>query len=172
MASCGKLVGTIAALQCVERGMIAIDDPKAISRILPELAHPLVFTDPHGPDLSTVPATTQITLRHLLSHTSGLAYDFFEPKLQAWRANKGERPVLSLGGDVVRAHSVPLMFEPGTGFVYGGGIDVRTPFSILLSIHPTSGAVKSSCHNYYLPPRDRKSADTDGNSGQANSSRA
>jgi CubicO group peptidase (beta-lactamase class C family) len=157
MASCGKLIATIAALQCVERGLISLDTP--IDTILPELAQPLVFTDPHGPDLSTVPARTQITLRHLLSHTSGLAYDFFEPKLQAWRANRGERPVLSLGGDVVRAHSVPLMFEPGTGFVYGGGIDVRTPFSIFLSIRPTSGAVKSRGHSYYLPPRDRKSAD-------------
>ncbi|KAL3449127.1 beta-lactamase/transpeptidase-like protein [Aspergillus insuetus] len=123
MASCGKLIATLAALQCVERGLISLDDPNAIARILPELTQPLVFTDAKGSDLTTVPATTQITLRHLLSHTSGLAYDFFEEKLQAWRVNRGEPPVLSLGGDVVRAHSVPLLFEPGTGFVYGGGID-------------------------------------------------
>ncbi|KAL3490773.1 beta-lactamase/transpeptidase-like protein [Aspergillus germanicus] len=121
MASCGKLIGTIAALQCVERGLISLGTP--IDTILPELARPLVFMDPRGPDLTTVPATTQITLRHLLSHTSGLAYDFFEPKLQAWRAARSEPPVISLSGDVVRAHNVPLMFEPGTGFVYGGGID-------------------------------------------------
>ncbi|CEL02060.1 hypothetical protein ASPCAL01635 [Aspergillus calidoustus] len=122
MASCGKLIGTIAALQCVERGQISLDDADAIAHVLPELVNPLVFTDPKGPDLSTVPASRRITLRHLLSHTSGLAYDFFESKLQAWRAGRGEG-VLSLSGDVARTHSVPLMFEPGKGFVYGGGID-------------------------------------------------
>jgi CubicO group peptidase (beta-lactamase class C family) len=155
MASCGKLIGTIAALQCVESGLISLDDPKAIAEILPELARPLVFSDARGPDLTSVPASTQITLRHLLSHTSGLAYDFFEPKLQAWRVNRGEPPVLSLLGDVVRAHSVPLLFEPGRGFVYGGGIDVRTPFSIFLSIRPTSGGVKSSTVTTYHQGTER-----------------
>ncbi|KAL3466928.1 beta-lactamase/transpeptidase-like protein [Aspergillus heterothallicus] len=120
MASCGKLIGAIAALQCIERGQISLDDP--VAPLLPELANPEVFTNPKGEDLTTVPATTPITLRHLLTHTSGLAYDFFEPKLHVWRASRGETP-LSMGGDVVKAHSVPLLFQPGKGFVYGGGID-------------------------------------------------
>ncbi|KAL2811976.1 beta-lactamase/transpeptidase-like protein [Aspergillus granulosus] len=74
--------------------------------------------NPKGPDLTTVPATGQITLRHLLSHTSGLAYDVFEPNLAAWRASKGEGS-LSFIGDVFKTHTVPLMFNPGASFVYG-----------------------------------------------------
>ncbi|KID60714.1 Beta-lactamase/transpeptidase-like protein, partial [Metarhizium hybridum] len=121
LASCSKLIGTVAALQCVERGQFRLDQP--VDTILPELANATKFSVSEDDEaLATMPAENAITLRHLLCHTSGLAYDMFVPKLGAWRASRGESP-LGLSGEVVRAHTVPLLFEPGQGWAYGGGID-------------------------------------------------
>ncbi|KAH8809326.1 putative penicillin-binding protein [Xylogone sp. PMI_703] len=122
IASCTKLVTAIAALQCVERGQISLDEP--IDHILPELANPeIILAVPEsGGSLKTSPATMKITLRNLLSHNSGIAYDMFNPQLVAWRAARGEAP-LGLSGRVVDAYNVPLLFEPGEGWAYGGGID-------------------------------------------------
>ncbi|OAL30101.1 hypothetical protein AYO20_08904 [Fonsecaea nubica] len=129
IASCTKLIGTVAALQCVERGQVGLDDP--VDKILPELAAPEVFSPPPkegGESLEgsqrfvTQPATKKITLRHLLTHSSGHAYDFMDPLLVAWRASRGEGAV-SLGALVAKAHTIPLLYQPGEGWSYGGGID-------------------------------------------------
>ncbi|KAH6967591.1 putative penicillin-binding protein [Ilyonectria sp. MPI-CAGE-AT-0026] len=124
IASCSKLVGTIAAIQCVERGLITLDEP--VSRVLPELRDLQIFME----DGNSEPthqfhfrnATKQITLRQLLTHTSGLGYDFIDPTIMAWRASRGEQPK-TLAGTVIEAQSVPLKFEPGEGWAYAGGID-------------------------------------------------
>ncbi|KAE9373354.1 beta-lactamase/transpeptidase-like protein [Stipitochalara longipes BDJ] len=125
MASCTKLVTTIAALQCVDRGLITLDEP--IGKHLPELSNPQVITydtaSEKGPSAFKLnPAKSEITLRQLLNHTSGLGYDLGEPVLEAWRESRGETP-LSLSARVVDAFSTPLLFEPGTKWVYGAGID-------------------------------------------------
>jgi CubicO group peptidase (beta-lactamase class C family) len=57
----------------------------------------------------------------LLTHTSGHEYDWFNPLLGKWRASRGEEPWT---GPTVEAKStLPLVFEPGTSFAYGGGLD-------------------------------------------------
>lgn len=128
IASCTKLIGTIAVLQCVERGQIGLDE--TVENILPELDNPGIISDGTSPDLvdsppKIHPATKKINARHLLCHTSGLAYDMFSPTLTAWRVGRGES-LQGLPGDVTTAHAVPLLFEPGEGWAYGGGIDVST----------------------------------------------
>ncbi|KIW78294.1 hypothetical protein Z517_08129 [Fonsecaea pedrosoi CBS 271.37] len=129
IASCTKLIGTVAALQCVERDQVGLDDP--VDKILPELAAPEVFSPPPkegGESLEgsqrfvTQPATNKITLRNLLCHNSGHAYDFMDPLLVAWRASRGEGAV-SLSALVAKAHTIPLLYQPGEGWSYGGGID-------------------------------------------------
>src|SRR5690606_27398195 len=124
IASCTKLIGTIAALQCVERGQITLDEP--VGRVLHELANPEVINKaPDGaydPAFTTTPATKKITLRHLLTHSAGHGYDAFNPTLLAWRQWRGERPN-SMSGTVIGGHSAPLLSEPGEGWVYSGGID-------------------------------------------------
>lgn len=100
IASCTKLLTTIAALQCVERGQVKIDDD--VSPILPEWKTPTILT---GFDESTgVPrfsdATKKITLRHLLTHSSGMGYDFISPKLGRWR-EWGKEPIAPAVGDIV-----------------------------------------------------------------------
>lgn len=63
----------IAALQLVEQGKVQLDSP--VHTILPELANPVVLESSGTPELGFKPAEHSITLRQLLNHSSGLAYD-------------------------------------------------------------------------------------------------
>lgn len=58
----------------------------------------------------------------LLSHTSGLGYDIVDPRLQAWRKSRGEKPQ-ALKGHVTSMIQMPLLFEPGEGWMYGASTD-------------------------------------------------
>ncbi|KAL9620961.1 MAG: hypothetical protein Q9160_004614 [Pyrenula sp. 1 TL-2023] len=123
IASCTKLVTTIAVLQCVEKGSLFLDED--ISTVLPELKTPNVLTDF---DESGQPilkhATKKLTLRHLLTHSSGMAYAFSSPALAKWRKSRGEDPhKVSPEGILRETHNGPLTFEPGEGWAYGCGID-------------------------------------------------
>ena len=126
LASCTKLVTSIAALQCVSRGILSLDDPSLITKHLPELASQPIITLNTGPDASSTPfhytqPRNGITLRMLLTHSSGVGYDV-EGRLKAWRQARGE-PSLAVSGHVLAAFSTPLLFEPGEGMAYGGGLD-------------------------------------------------
>jgi len=95
IASCTKLLTTIAALQCVEKGLWSLDAD--VSDILPEWRTSEILTgfDESGePQLSK--ATNTITLRQLLTHSSGMGYDFLSPELAKWRRCRGEEPGPSL----------------------------------------------------------------------------
>ncbi|KAL6228678.1 hypothetical protein BDW75DRAFT_226482 [Aspergillus navahoensis] len=126
-ASCTKLVTTIAAMQCVERGLLKLDDD--VSEILPELKGLKILTgfeeDADGNDKPVlVDNVKPITLRHLLTHSSGLAYDFFNPVMTRYRTwQKKPLPSLNVQGDLKEAYLFPLLFAPGEGWEYGVGID-------------------------------------------------
>lgn len=118
--SCTKLLTTIAVLQCVENGLIGLDDP--VVTILPELHSPDIITPETNGTFKLTPAKSSITLRQLITHTSGLAYDAMHPVLVAWRDSRGEKPQV-MSGKLPEAYSLPLLFEPGTSWVYGAGLD-------------------------------------------------
>ena len=59
--------------------------------------------------------------RHLLTHSSGLGYDIFDPVLMKYRASRSEG--LSKGKIVQEKYTQPLLFEPGTAWTYGVGLD-------------------------------------------------
>lgn len=118
--SCAKLLTTIAILQCVELGLIGLDDP--VDGILHELREPEIITPEPDGEFKLTPAKNKITLRHLVTHTSGLSYDAMHPVLVAWRASRGEKPQV-MSGKIPEAYALPLLFEPGTGWVYGAGLD-------------------------------------------------
>jgi CubicO group peptidase (beta-lactamase class C family) len=124
LASCTKLVTAVAALQCVERGLFTLDDPTNIDRLLPEWKDPEILTgwaDDGSPILQ--PAKENITLRRLLTHTSGVGYDFLSPDLMKWREHRGEG-LLHLRAPILKSFTAPLLFEPGFGFAYGGGLEL------------------------------------------------
>ncbi|RDW80014.1 hypothetical protein BP6252_04652 [Coleophoma cylindrospora] len=121
LASCTKLVTSIAALQCVEQGLIGLDDD--VSPVLTELKDAEIIDFPME---SSTPkfakAKSKITLRMLLSHSSGISYDLMSPDLTHWRMSRGEIPGPS-GMPMMDRISMPLVFEPGTSWSYGAGLD-------------------------------------------------
>lgn len=65
--------------------------------------------------------------RRLLCHTAGVGYDALDPGLMKWRASRNEHPndaFKQLGPKVEDRYLVPLIYEPGTSWAYGGGIDL------------------------------------------------
>lgn len=117
IASMSKAVTSVAALQLVERGQVGLDDP--VARWLPDLADPQVlegFDAAGQPCLR--PAKTAITLRHLLTHTSGLGYDFMREDLLRVRATQPDHRPGTRSGMVG-----PLLFDPGAAWEYGVSTD-------------------------------------------------
>jgi methyl acetate hydrolase len=116
IASMTKAITTTAALQLVERGMLTLDEP--VSKHLPELAKLDVL---QGFDKSGKPilrsASKPVALKHLLTHTSGFAYDTWDENMMKYDALPGAPPP----GTV--APLTPLIFEPGTRWQYGTGLD-------------------------------------------------
>lgn len=118
IASATKLITSIALLQCVEKGLVGIDEP--LTKILPEFKDKDILTHVNGSDCTFVKSKTAITARHLLSHTSGLGYRFTHRLLmQRAQARKEEPPNLK----VPERYDMPLVFEPGTGWLYGCSLD-------------------------------------------------
>lgn len=92
VASCTKLVSTVAALQCVEQGLFSLDNPEDVARLLPELAAPDLFQnfDAEKGTFELAKTKRAPTVRELLTHQSGLQYYQLSPVVQAWRASRGQ----------------------------------------------------------------------------------
>ena len=119
IASMTKAITTMAALQLVEQGKVDLDqDP---GTVLDDLAAPKVLTG-FNEDKTPIlrPAKASITLRHLLSHTSGFGYDMWNPDLAQYVAVSGTP---GIGTGLKAALRLPLAFDPGTAWEYGIGID-------------------------------------------------
>ncbi len=118
LASMTKLVTTVAALQLVEAGRLGAED--AVGTYLPAIDELPVLErmGPEGPVLR--PAEGRVTVRQLMTHTSGLTYWFFSPEVHAWEQATGVPNVLA--GDA-RAFTAPLVADPGSRFEYGMSTD-------------------------------------------------
>ncbi|MES1257139.1 MAG: serine hydrolase domain-containing protein [Acidobacteriota bacterium] len=112
IASMTKAITTVAALQLVEQGKVRLEEP--VARFLPKLDKPEVLQgfDPQSGKPILRPARTRITLKHLLTHTSGLCYDTWDGEM--FRYSAAIEDAQSPG---------PLMFEPGARWQYGTGVD-------------------------------------------------
>jgi CubicO group peptidase (beta-lactamase class C family) len=120
LLSMTKAITAAACMQLVEQGKLSLDEPA--SKVLPELASPKVlegFDDTGKPILR--PAKRAITLRHLLTHTSGYTYANWSDKLPQYEKVTGQPDIAySLNG----AFAAPLEFDPGERWQYGIGMDV------------------------------------------------
>ncbi|QNE32438.1 beta-lactamase family protein [Sphingomonas sp. NBWT7] len=114
LASMTKAIVSVAAMQLVERGALSLEAP--IGSVLPGLADPQVI-DGFGDDgvVRLRPAKAPITLRHLLTHTSGLGYAFMNADMA--RAQGAVAP-----GSLASLH-LPLLFDPGERWEYGISTD-------------------------------------------------
>ena len=100
-----KAIASAAALQLVEQGLIGLDDP--LNELMPEMTSIPVLTE--SGDLYQSDAS--ITLRHLLTHTSGFGYDFTSARLANFKPDGWEY------------EDYPRLFEPGERWHYGTSTD-------------------------------------------------
>ena len=113
IASMVKLLTSVAALQLVDRGKLKLDEPAG--NIDPTLGSPQVLAsfDAKGvPQLR--PAQKPLTLRNLLTHTSGFSYPLWDPNVVRYLKVARSNPAFP---------RMPLMFEPGSRWAYGGSLD-------------------------------------------------
>ncbi|KAK5168670.1 uncharacterized protein LTR77_005979 [Saxophila tyrrhenica] len=119
LASCTKLLTAVAVLQCVDKGLLSLDadlrptyfkDQKVLTS----------FEEGGSPTYEDI--KKPLTLRHLLTHSSGLAYHFLNPTINRW-IEANPIPSDSSGLTVPTRYHHPLAFQPGEGWVYGVGLD-------------------------------------------------
>ncbi|KAF5332016.1 hypothetical protein D9758_014591 [Tetrapyrgos nigripes] len=123
VASCTKMMTTVATLQIVERGLVDLDED--ITRVLHEWKDATVLTgfDDNGKPI-TKPAKNKMTLRQLLTHSAGMSYDFLSPVIQKYREAVGLPAIPPGTGQTLAEMSVvPLIYEPGEGWEYSYSID-------------------------------------------------
>jgi CubicO group peptidase (beta-lactamase class C family) len=119
IASMTKAITSAAAMQLVEQGKLSLDEP--IGKVLPDLASPQVLEgfDAKGePKLR--PARKAITLRHLMTHTAGFAYNMWNGDMLQYLDKTGLPAVTTCKNDALKT---PLMTDPGTRWEYGINID-------------------------------------------------
>jgi len=113
MASMTKPVTSVAIMMLVEEGKLKLDDD--VAKYLPRYKNPVVISAFHEADATyeTRPAKRPITIRHLLTHTSGIGYGFASPMLTKIMAKTGKTEL-----------DLPLLFDPGESWAYGASTRV------------------------------------------------
>lgn len=130
IASQSKAITSLAVMMLWEEGKFLLDDP--VSRYIPEFKNPRILKSFNSKDstFTTEPATREITIRHLLTHSSGIDYAVIgSPEFKAIYAKAGipsgignDRDVL--GDKMKLLGGMPLKHQPGERFTYGLNSDV------------------------------------------------
>jgi CubicO group peptidase (beta-lactamase class C family) len=119
IASMTKAITAAAGMQLVEQGKLSLDEP--VGKLLPDLAVPQVLEgfDANGePKLRA--AEKPITLRHLMTHTAGFAYDMWNGDVGKYLEKTGTPGIISCQNAALKT---PIMTDPGTRWEYGTNID-------------------------------------------------
>ena len=129
LASMTKPVTTVAILMLAERDSLNVSDP--VSEYIPEFADIEVIESVEMSDTtwSARPSDTPVTIHHLLTHTSGIAYGFRENQLRAVYSKGGVPDGTVMDGRTISETmaalgELPLKHEPGTRWTYGLSTDV------------------------------------------------
>ena len=121
VASMTKPFISVGALMLVEAGKLRLDDP--VSRYIPEFADATVFAGVEEEHVGLAPLERPITVYHLLTHTSGLAYEAPHPMLEPAYDDLGDFRY-ALPEMMRRLARHPLAHQPGEGWRYGWSHDV------------------------------------------------
>jgi CubicO group peptidase (beta-lactamase class C family) len=133
IASMTKPITSVAAMMLYEDGRLLLSDP--VSRFLPEFKESKVAvrsngTSPFEPPYVLVPAKREITIKDLLTHTSGITYQFWgRPYFADLYKKAGVSDGLiqtagTMAENVKKIASLPLTSQPGEAYEYGLNTDV------------------------------------------------
>ncbi len=123
MYSMSKIITCVGTLVLLEEGKFNLDDPAA--KFLPELKEMKVWVGGTKADPKVEPLQRPITIEHLLTHTSGLIYDFAgdDELTKLWRAAElWTGPGLT--NFMAKLSKLPLKHQPGDAYTYGVNMDV------------------------------------------------
>ena len=131
IASQTKAITATAIMILWEEGKFRLDDP--VSQYIPEFSSPRIIQTFNEADSSftSVPTKRPITIRHLLTHTSGIGYGVIDgdPRIKkiyskAEVIDLFSSANISIENNVKKLAKLPLHHEPGEKFTYGEGLDV------------------------------------------------
>ncbi|MFN8345458.1 MAG: serine hydrolase domain-containing protein [Spirosomataceae bacterium] len=131
IASMTKAITSLAVMMLHEEGKIMLDDP--ISKYIPEFAKPVVLDqfNPKDSTYTTVPAKREISVRHLLSHMSGINYNSIsnDERIRAVYTKAGivdafTTEKIIIGENIKKLAKMPLTHQPGEKWTYGLSTDV------------------------------------------------
>jgi CubicO group peptidase (beta-lactamase class C family) len=170
IASQTKAITSVGLMELYDQGKFQLDDP--ISKYLPAFAHPQVLASFNARDttFTTVPARSEITIRQLLTHTSGIGYAVIGSDEARAIYAKAHVPsgVGSPPGTLATAIDAlarqPLMNQPGERFTYGLSVDVLGRLIEVLSGQPLDQYLRTQVFEplgmrdtYFYLPADRQS---------------
>ena len=139
-----KLVTSCAALLLLEEGKFKLDDP--IETYIPQLGNRKVLRPGAASLDDTEPARNSITIRHLMSHSAGLSYGFFDPGTVIFKAYNERgvlNPTTTLAQMVDVLAGLPLIYHPGTSWEYSVAIDVLARLVEVVSGQPFDRFIQS-----------------------------
>ncbi|MBU0694926.1 MAG: beta-lactamase family protein [Bacteroidetes bacterium] len=129
IASMTKPIVTAAAMKLIEEGKLKLDDP--VSKYIPEFKNMKVIATFNVKDTTytTVDAQSTITIKNLMTHTSGIGYGFINPMLGMIYAKNGIPDLavadeVTIGDKMKKLGTLPLAVQPNSTFFYGLSIDV------------------------------------------------
>ncbi len=140
IASMSKAITATAVMMLYEEGHFGLDDP--ISNWIPEFKSPKILHsfNTHDSSYTTRESKSEITIRQLLSHTSGVGYGAIDgdDRIQKIYAKAGIEDLyttdpISVASNIKKLGSMPLHHQPGEKFTYGMGLDVLGYFIEIVS---------------------------------------
>ncbi|MCM8570233.1 beta-lactamase family protein [Gramella jeungdoensis] len=140
IASQSKAITATAVMMLWEEGKFRLDDP--ISKYIPEFKDPQLLASFNEADstFQSIPAKKEITIRHLLTHTSGIGYGVIDSdeRFKKIYAKAGITDLFTTEGvtieeSVKKLAKLPLHHQPGEKFTYSEGLDVLGYFIEIVS---------------------------------------
>ena len=170
IASQTKAITSTAVMMLWERGKFQLDDP--ISKYIPEFKDAQVLDSllPDG-SYTTKPAARHITIRHLLTHTSGIGYGAIDgdPRFKKIYKDAGITDLfttekITIQESVKKLAKLPLHHHPGENFTYSEGLDVLGCFIEIISGKPLDEFFRTEIFEplkmnntfFYLPKEKRE----------------
>jgi len=125
IASMTKPITSAAVMMLYDEGLVGLDDP--VSKYIPEFADATVLA-PEGQEPASVPAKRPITIKHLLTHTSGLSYDYNTRHGRMYKDAGITNGIMVddgiLSEKMKKLARIPLLHQPGEAWTYGLSVDV------------------------------------------------